>query len=168
MLEKRPLLRGRVEKFVLDSKVLRDNPLGDPHRRDVTVYLPPEYHRQPNRRFPVFVDIVGFLGAGQAHVAWKTFAEDVPLRLERLVRQHKMGPVVAVFPDCFTRLGGNQYINSSAVGHYADYLIKEIVPEVEQRYRTFGKPESQLRERHDASDFDTKTQDKLEAEKAGE
>lgn len=29
--------------------------------------------------------------------------------------------------------------------------------------RTFGEPASQLRERHDASDFDTKTQDKLEA-----
>jgi GST-like protein len=29
--------------------------------------------------------------------------------------------------------------------------------------RVFGKPESQLRERHDASDFDTKTQDKLDA-----
>ena len=28
--------------------------------------------------------------------------------------------------------------------------------------RTFGEPASQLRERHDASDFDTKTQDKLE------
>ncbi|PKP83057.1 MAG: glutathione-dependent disulfide-bond oxidoreductase [Alphaproteobacteria bacterium HGW-Alphaproteobacteria-18] len=28
--------------------------------------------------------------------------------------------------------------------------------------RTFGKPESQLWERHDASDFDTKTQDKLQ------
>ncbi|QYJ01472.1 glutathione-dependent disulfide-bond oxidoreductase [Thalassovita mediterranea] len=28
--------------------------------------------------------------------------------------------------------------------------------------RTFGDPSSQLRERHDASDFDTKTQDKLE------
>lgn len=28
--------------------------------------------------------------------------------------------------------------------------------------RTFGDPASQLRERHDASDFDTKTQDKLE------
>ncbi|WP_321490843.1 glutathione-dependent disulfide-bond oxidoreductase [uncultured Hyphomonas sp.] len=34
--------------------------------------------------------------------------------------------------------------------------------------RTYGEPASQLRERHDASDFDTKTQDKLEAEKAGE
>mgnify|MGYP003624759823 FL=1 len=30
--------------------------------------------------------------------------------------------------------------------------------------RTFGKPETQLRERHDASDFDTRTQDKLEPE----
>jgi GST-like protein len=29
--------------------------------------------------------------------------------------------------------------------------------------RTFGKPESQLWERHDASDFDMKTQDKLQA-----
>jgi GST-like protein len=28
--------------------------------------------------------------------------------------------------------------------------------------RTFGKPEDQLRERHDAADFETKTQDKLE------
>ena len=29
--------------------------------------------------------------------------------------------------------------------------------------RTFGEPETQLRERHDASDFETKTQDKIEA-----
>jgi GST-like protein len=27
--------------------------------------------------------------------------------------------------------------------------------------RVFGAPESQLHERHDASDFDTRTQDKL-------
>ena len=27
--------------------------------------------------------------------------------------------------------------------------------------RAFGEPETQLRERHDASDFDTKTQDKI-------
>ncbi|GAA6199430.1 glutathione-dependent disulfide-bond oxidoreductase [Aquicoccus sp. SU-CL01552] len=32
--------------------------------------------------------------------------------------------------------------------------------------RTFGAPETQLHERHDAGDFDTRTQDKLEAEGA--
>jgi GST-like protein len=29
--------------------------------------------------------------------------------------------------------------------------------------RTYGEPSSQLHERHDATDFDTKTQDKLTA-----
>lgn len=140
MLKKRPLLRGRIEVFRMDSKVLRDNRLGDPSRRQVTVYLPPEYDRSPRRRYPLFVDLVGFLGSGPAHVGWKSFAEDVPLRLERLVRQRKMGPVIAVFPDCWTRLGGNQYINSTAVGRYADYLLREVIPEVERRYRAFGTP----------------------------
>ncbi|MGQ3017250.1 glutathione-dependent disulfide-bond oxidoreductase [Phenylobacterium sp.] len=32
--------------------------------------------------------------------------------------------------------------------------------------RTYGEPSSQLRERHEASDFETKTQDKIEAAKA--
>ena len=32
--------------------------------------------------------------------------------------------------------------------------------------RTYGDPASQLRERHQASDFDSKTQDKVEAAKA--
>lgn len=140
MLKKRPLLRGRIESFLLDSKVLRDNPLRDPHRREVTVYLPREYDRDSGRRFPVFVDAVGFLGSGQAHINWKAFSENVPLRLERLVRQRKMDAVICVFPDCWTRLGGNQYINSSAVGRYADYLTKEILPEIDRRYRTYGRP----------------------------
>ena len=32
--------------------------------------------------------------------------------------------------------------------------------------RTFGDPSTQLHERHDASDFDTKTQDKVQAEES--
>jgi enterochelin esterase-like enzyme len=140
MLKKRPRLRGRIETFRLESKVLRSNPLGDPSRRDVTVYVPPEYDGQPRKRFPVFVDVVGYLGAGPAHTNWNGFLENVPLRLERLVKKKRMGPVIGVFPDCWTRLGGNQYINSKAVGRYADFLLEEILPEIDQRYRTFGDP----------------------------
>ncbi len=138
MIKRPAFLRGRIDRFRLDSRVLRDNALGDPHRRDVRVYLPPEYDRDPGRRFPVFVDLVGFLGSGASHLNWKPFDENVPLRLERLVRRKKMGPVIAVFPDCWTRLGGNQYINSTATGAYADYILEEILPGVDRRYRTFG------------------------------
>ena len=49
-----------------------------------------------------------------------------------------MGPVIVVMPDCFTALGGNQYINSSAVGRYADYLLQEIIPFVDREFRTLA------------------------------
>ena len=47
-----------------------------------------------------------------------------------------MGPVIIVFPDCVTAFGGNQYVNSSAVGRYADYLTRELVPFVDRELRT--------------------------------
>ena len=52
-----------------------------------------------------------------------------------------MPPVIAVFPDCFTRLGGNQYLNSSAIGRYADYLNEELVPFVDKEFRTGEGPQ---------------------------
>ena len=33
-----------------DSAALRENPLGDPHRRTLPVYLPPSYDADPARR----------------------------------------------------------------------------------------------------------------------
>ncbi|HAJ48541.1 MAG TPA: enterochelin esterase, partial [Alphaproteobacteria bacterium] len=41
-------------------------------------------------------------------------------------------------PDCFTRLGGNQYINSPAMGPWADYLLTECVPFVELSFACGG------------------------------
>ena len=48
-------------------------------------------------------------------------------------RERRMGPTIVVFPDCFTSLGGNQYVNSSAIGRYADYLTHELIPFVDRR-----------------------------------
>ena len=52
-----------------------------------------------------------------------------------------MGPAIVVFPDCFTSLGGNQYVNSSAIGRYADYLTREIIPFVDREFRTLASRE---------------------------
>ena len=46
-------------------------------------------------------------------------------------------------PDCCTALGGNQYVNSSALGSYEDYLIQELVPFVDKNFRT--KPSAKNR-----------------------
>jgi S-formylglutathione hydrolase FrmB len=123
------------------SKILKDNPLRDAHEREVAVWLPPQYDGGPRRRFPVLYDLVGFTGSGLSHVGWKPFGDNVPERVARLIREGKMGPAIIVFPDCFTALGGNQYVNSPAIGAYADYLTREIVPFVDREFRTLASRE---------------------------
>jgi hypothetical protein len=142
MALKRP--KGSAGTLVVlehQSSVLKDNPLGDPHVRKVGVWLPTQYDGGGNRRFPVFYDLVGFTGSGLSHVGWKPFSDNVPERAARLIREGKMGPAILVFPDCFTALGGNQYVNSSAIGNYADYLTREIVPFVDREFRTLASRE---------------------------
>ncbi|MGH8205905.1 MAG: alpha/beta hydrolase [Steroidobacteraceae bacterium] len=127
------------------SRVLRDNALGDPHVRKLAVWLPPQYDRGATRgrgqRLPMLMDMVGFTGSGLSHVAWKAFSENVPERAARLVHEGRMAPAIIVFPDCFTALGGNQYVNSSAIGRYADYLIREIIPFIDREFRTLARRE---------------------------
>src|SRR5580765_3522082 len=124
------------------SKILRDNPLGDPHVRKLAVWLPAQYDEGAGRRrFPVFYDLVGFTASGLSHTNWKPFGDNVPERAARLIHEKKMGPAIFVFPDCFTSLGGNQYVNSSAIGNYADYLTGEIIPFVDREFRTLGSRE---------------------------
>ena len=133
---------GTLVTLEHDSRILRDNPLGDPHLRRLAVWLPPQYDeggsRGRGRRFPVLYDLVGFTGSGLGHGGWRAFAYNVPERAQRLMHERRMGPAIFVFPDCFTALGGNQYINSSAIGRYADYITRELIPFVDREFRTLA------------------------------
>ncbi len=145
MARKRPLRdAGTVVVLEHRSSILADNPLGDPHVRKLAVWLPREYDQHgsgPGRRFPVLYDLVGYTGSGLSHLNWKPFSENLGERVARLVRDGEMGPCILVLPDCFTALGGNQYVNSSAIGHYADYLLEEVIPFVDREFRTLASRE---------------------------
>ncbi len=133
-----PRAEGTVVILEHVSRVLRGNPLRDPHVRKLAVWLPPEYDGAGGRRFPTLWDLVGFNGTGASHLNWKPFSENLGERAARLVFERKMPPAILVLPDCFTALGGNQYVNSSALGRYADYLTKELVPFVDREFRTLA------------------------------
>ncbi|MDR0587530.1 MAG: hypothetical protein LBG61_00920 [Burkholderiales bacterium] len=129
---------GRLVTFTYSSNVLSDNPLQDPAARAVTLWLPPSYDQKPNRRFPVLFALAGFMSSGRALVNWRGFDENLPERAARLVRSGAMRETIIVFPDCFTSLGGNQYINSSAIGRYSDYLTLELVPLIDREFKTLA------------------------------
>jgi len=119
---------GTVQRLPFDSALLKGNLLGDPTQRIVDVYLPAGH---APATLPLLVDLAGFTSGGPAHTNWKNFAENVPERLDRLIGSGAMPPCVVAFPDCFTKLGGNQYINSTVMGPWADIVRHEVVPLVE-------------------------------------
>jgi enterochelin esterase-like enzyme len=126
---------GSVSRIIVESHALENNLLGDPSVRAVDIYLPAGHD---GRDLPLLVDLVGFTGSGLSHTNWVGFRENLPERLDRLIGEQKLPPVVVAFPDCFTRLGGNQYINSAATGAWEDFLLQEMLPAIEQRYGCGG------------------------------
>lgn len=126
--------RGRIEMIRIDSRALAGNFLGDPAERMVAVYLPEGYDSSTDD-YPLFVHLTGFTGSGLGQIGWKGFGESIPQRFDRLVGAELMGPVISVYPDCFTSLGGNQYINSVAMGMWEDFLIDEMIPRLESSFR---------------------------------
>lgn len=126
---------GSVTRLVIESRVLQANILGDPTTRAVDVYLPAGHD---GSALPLFVDLVGITSSGLSHTNWIGFQENMPERLDRLIGEQLMPPVVVAFPDCYTRIGGNQYINSAATGPWEDYLITEMLPAIEHRFGCGG------------------------------
>ena len=104
---------GSVSRVTIESQALKRNMLGDPSERVVDVYVPAEHDGQD---LPLLVDLVGFTSSGLSHTNWVGYRENLPERLDRLIGEQRLPPVVVAFPDCFTRLGGNQYINSASMG----------------------------------------------------
>ena len=128
------LPRGTIEYLEIKSQALTNNVLGDPVNRSVAIYLP-EGYSSSNEEYPLLVDIVGFTGSGFGHVAWKAFQETVPQRIDRLKAEGKMGNVIVALPDCFTSLGGNQYIDSAVLGNWAEFLTMEMLSAIQSKYR---------------------------------
>ncbi|GIK47623.1 MAG: esterase [Alphaproteobacteria bacterium] len=127
--------RGELHRLRHGSEVLQGNPLGDPSARELHVWTPPGWTAA--ERLPLLVDLTGYWGSGLGHTNWRPAGENAPERLDRLAHEGMARAVVA-FPDCFTKLYGNQYLNSAGSGRYADYVCDEIVPFVEAQFNCGG------------------------------
>lgn len=120
-----------------ESEVLRGNPCGDPHARQLWVYTPPGY-AESDARLPVLWCLAPFARTGAEECVGNYWSPGLPQRLDGLIADG-MPPVIVAFPDCFTRWGGSQYMNSAGTGRYEDYLCDELVPLVDERFRTSGR-----------------------------
>ncbi|MBA3943277.1 MAG: esterase [Herpetosiphonaceae bacterium] len=135
-------MSSRIAYPTITSSVLAGNPAGDPEVRTLPIYLPPSYDAEPERRYPVVWMLTGFTGRGQMLLNDNLWTPTIQQQIDTLIA-HGMTEIIMALPDCTTRYGGSQYINSAATGQYEDYLIDELVPFVDVHYRTL--PGSQHR-----------------------
>jgi len=127
---------GTVVIETLLSRALEGNALGDSPARRIAVWLPPSYARDPERRFPVIYWLAGYASTGEMLFQGGPWSPGLGDRLDRLVDEKRMGEAIVVAPDGFTRWGGGQYLDSPVNGDYEAHITRELVPEIDRRFRT--------------------------------
>jgi hypothetical protein len=128
---------GRLEAHELTSRALEGNPLGDPVERPVWVYLPRAYAAEPDRRFPTIYLIQGMTGQVDMWRNRTAFRRSVPELIDELFAgPDAPPPALVVMVDCWTSVGGSQFLDSPGTGRYHTYLCDEVVPWVDATYRT--------------------------------
>ena len=129
-------LAGSLERLVVESQVLEGNPLGDPSRRPLYVYLPPGVQAGDDRRLPCIYVIQGFTGQLDMWLSRSAFEPNFVERLDAMFVAGECPDAVIVMVDAWTSRGGSQFINSTSTGRYMDYLCDEVVPFIDGRYPT--------------------------------
>jgi len=132
---------GSIVIDSFESKVLKNNSLGDPALRSFPVYLPHSYY-SVKKKYPVVYLLSGFTGRGMMALNESFLNENIHERLNRLISKEIMTEMIVVMPDCITKYGGSQYANSTATGKYEDYVKSELVNYIDNNYRTIRSSRS--------------------------
>ena len=123
--------RGTVTTESIDSVYLRDTVSGVDPKRTIKVYLPPDYH-ETTKSYPV----IYYLHS----LNWSApqMFEDGNLQnlLERGVAAGLVKPFIFVAADHSTPHLGSWYENSPTTGRWLDFTLKEVVPFIDERFRT--------------------------------
>ena len=101
-----------------------------------SIFIPPSYAREPERRFPV----IYFLhGLNNDHTSWATPRYgNLPLQVEALLTKGKAPEFLLVHPD-----GENSLYTDSldGTGKYETYIRRDLIAEVEKNFRVqTGRP----------------------------
>lgn len=135
-------LAGRLNRHVIDSRLLRDNVLGDPHVRPLWVYLPPAYDADDDSRYPAVYVIQGYTGHLTMWTNRTAYRQPFVETADAVFASGEAPGCIVVYVDAWTAYGGSQFVDSPGTGAYHSYLCDEVVPWVDAHYRTIPDRES--------------------------
>ena len=130
-----PDITPGLHKGEITSQALANNLLGDPTTRKYYIYLPPGYDTS-DKRYPVVYVLHGIFQAAE------TYGRQVVIAEDSLIAEGEAREMIVVFVDGSNRLGGSMYLSSPTIGDYETYITKELVSEIDAKYRTLSSRDS--------------------------
>jgi S-formylglutathione hydrolase FrmB len=126
---------GTVERITVHGKALEGNLEGDSPDRDVTVYLPPTYAVDQNRRYPVVYLLHGYGGRDDTFTArLANLAESA----NRLSSVQGFSDLIIVTPNAVSLHKGSMYSSSPTTGDWERFVAEDLVAYMDSHYRTLA------------------------------
>ncbi|MDQ2686749.1 MAG: esterase family protein [Armatimonadota bacterium] len=134
---------ANVKPFTLNSKALSDF-WGRPITMRAAVVLPPDYARDPKRRFGAVYHVHGFGGN------WEDAWSEAPA-----MRGGTRAPFVHIFLDASCPGGHDEFADSVNNGPWGRALTEEFIPALEQRFRLVAQPDARFLTGHSSGGWST-------------
>ncbi len=118
-----------ISKVSIHAASLESNYLGDPTSRDI-ILVAHNFHDES----PILIGLAGFFGTSLSFLNRSYSSRDFISTLERICSGMPDLSFMIALPDSMTSLYGNQYMNSSCVGNYEDFITKDVVGFLQKSY----------------------------------
>ncbi|WP_460976590.1 alpha/beta hydrolase [Spirosoma knui] len=133
---------GKVERIKVHGKGLEGNLAGDSPDRNVSIYLPPSYGTDKNRRYPVIYFLHGFTDSDDKWYGLTKHWINLPAVVDKALAEGKSKEFIIVTPNAYNRFFGSMYSNSVTIGNWEDYVANELVAFIDKNYRTIPQAAS--------------------------
>ncbi|GAB2498286.1 alpha/beta hydrolase [Algoriphagus taiwanensis] len=147
--------KGTKERIKVHSKALEGNLIGDPADRDVTVYLPPSYAKNPEKRFPVLYMLHGFTDNDSQWFGWEKHWINLQDVIEQSLAEGLSKEMIVVMPNAYNRFKGSMYASSATIGDWETFVTQELVSYIDSHYRSIPTKESRGLAGHSMGGFGT-------------
>lgn len=134
--------KGTKERIKVYSHAIEGNLVKDPAERDVTVYLPPSYQAQPDKRYPVLYMLHGFTDSDSQWFGWESHWINLQEVIDAALSDGQTKEMIVVMPNAYNRFKGSMYSSSVTIGDWETFVAKELVDYIDANYRTIPRASS--------------------------
>jgi enterochelin esterase-like enzyme len=134
--------KGAVERIKVRGMALEGNLSGDAPMREVTVYLPPGYSGEPNRRYPVLYMLHGYTDSDSQWMGLEKHWINLAEVIDKALAGGETREMIVVMPNAYTRFQGSMYSNSVTTGNWESFVADELVAYIDSHYRTIRQTAS--------------------------